>query len=111
MSSGLAANVHDLKLRLDWGQPAFTIIDVRDRHTFNQEHITGAISIPIDDLASRAEIALHKERDIYVYGQDESQSAQAVAILRNTNFTKVAKLPGGVTAWAEFGGHTDGSLV
>jgi rhodanese-related sulfurtransferase len=39
-------DAHDLKLRLEWGHPALTIIDVRDRHTYNQGHISGAIPIP-----------------------------------------------------------------
>ncbi|PSN12432.1 rhodanese-like domain-containing protein, partial [filamentous cyanobacterium CCP5] len=38
------ATVQDLKTRLDWGEPALTIIDVRDREAFNLLHIQGAIS-------------------------------------------------------------------
>jgi len=108
MGTSLAVSVQDLKLRLDWGQPAFTIIDVRDRHNFNQRRITGAISIPLEDLASRAQTALHQEREIYVYGQNDSQSAQAVHILQNAHFVEVAPLSGGVDAWVAAGGHIEG---
>jgi rhodanese-related sulfurtransferase len=65
------ADVHDIKSRLEWGQPAFTIVDVRDRYTYNDGHITGAIQISLDELAQRAKSALHTERHIYVYGTDE----------------------------------------
>jgi rhodanese-related sulfurtransferase len=108
MGTSLAEDVKDLKFRLDWGQPAFTIIDVRDRLSFNQRHITGAISIPLQDLASRAKTALHQQRQIYVYGQDDSQSAQAVHILQNANFVQVGQLSGGVDAWAAVGGQIEG---
>ncbi|MGV0106910.1 hypothetical protein NSTCB13_05754 [Nostoc sp. DSM 114160] len=29
-------DAHTLKSRLEWGEPAFTILDVRDRATFNE---------------------------------------------------------------------------
>jgi rhodanese-related sulfurtransferase len=52
MSINLVADVNDLKTSLLWGQPAFTIIDVRDRSTYNHSRITGAISMPLNDLES-----------------------------------------------------------
>jgi rhodanese-related sulfurtransferase len=42
-----------LKERLDWGEPALTIIDVRDRDAFNISHICGAISLPLNELVVR----------------------------------------------------------
>ena len=41
----------DIKKRLDWGEPALTIIDVRDRTAYNQERIMGAIPMPVSNLA------------------------------------------------------------
>jgi rhodanese-related sulfurtransferase len=41
-----------LKKRLDWGEPALTIIDVRDREAFNTSHITGAVSLPLSQLVT-----------------------------------------------------------
>ncbi|MBW4646708.1 MAG: rhodanese-like domain-containing protein [Goleter apudmare HA4340-LM2] len=108
MSSNLAVDVHDLKSRLEWGQPGFTILDVRDRHTYNHGRISGAIQIPLDELAQRAKSALHTERHIYVYGADDAQSAHAVQILQNAGFTEVALVPGGLTAWKTVGGATEG---
>ena len=51
--------VYDLKARLDWGSPGLTIIDVRDRHNFNQGHILGAIPIPADELVDTALVNLN----------------------------------------------------
>ena len=48
------SRVYDLKERLDWGEPALSIVDIRDRSEFNQNHITGAISIPATQLFERS---------------------------------------------------------
>ncbi|MBK1990005.1 rhodanese-like domain-containing protein [Sphaerospermopsis aphanizomenoides BCCUSP55] len=106
--SNLVADVHDLKSRLEWGQPAFTIIDVRDRHTYNHGHISGAISIPLDDLADRAKSTLHKERHIYVYGEHDAHTAHAAQTLRAAGFIDVSEIQGGLTAWKTVGGATEG---
>jgi rhodanese-related sulfurtransferase len=106
--SNLVADVHDLKSRLEWGQPAFTIIDVRDRHTYNHGHISGAISIPLDDLADRAKSSLHKERHIYVYGEHDAHTAHAAQTLRSAGFTDVSEIQGGLNAWKTVGGATEG---
>ena len=73
MSIDLVADVNDLRTSLQWGQPAFTIIDVRDRSTYNQSRITGAISIPLNDLESRAG-SLYRERQTYIYGENDTRS-------------------------------------
>lgn len=108
MSSNLAVDVHDLKSRLEWGQPAFTIVDVRDRPSYNHGHITGAIPIPLDELGQRAKSALHKERHIYVYGADDQQATSAVQALRAVGFGEVSGIPGGLSAWKSAGGATEG---
>ncbi|MBW4688330.1 MAG: rhodanese-like domain-containing protein [Komarekiella atlantica HA4396-MV6] len=108
MSNNLVADVHDLKTRLEWGQPGFTIVDVRDRYTYNHGHITGAIPIPLDDLASKAKSSLHTKRHIYIYGENDEQSAQAAQVLRASGFVEVAEIQGGLSAWKTAGGATEG---
>ncbi|QSJ16857.1 rhodanese-like domain-containing protein [Nostoc sp. UHCC 0702] len=108
MSSNLAADVHDLKSRLQWGQPALTIVDVRDRTSYNHGHISGAIPIPLDSLASRAKTALHTERHIYVYGENDQQTAEAAKLLRDTGYAEVAGIEGGFSAWKTAGGAIEG---
>ncbi|MBE8989618.1 rhodanese-like domain-containing protein [Nostoc sp. LEGE 12450] len=108
MSNNLVADVHDLKTRLQWGQPGFTIVDVRDRHTFNHGRISGAIPIPLDDLASKAKSSLHKERHIYIYGDTDEHTTQAAQILRGAGFVEVAEIKGGLAAWISVGGATEG---
>ena len=67
----------DLKARLDWGEPALTIIDVRDRDSFNNERIMGAISMPIEELTDRVGQTLEINRDIYVYGASDEATVGA----------------------------------
>ena len=93
------SRVQDLKLRLDWGEPALTIIDVRARNAFNVSHITGAVSLPIDELVNRALVNFELTRDIYVYGSTQEQTEMAASQLREAGFQNVAELIGGLAAW------------
>jgi rhodanese-related sulfurtransferase len=99
----------DLKSRLEWGEPALTIVDVRDRETFNRLHINGAMPMPLPELADRAKAGLQLERDIYVYGSSEQETAQAAATLRESGFRNVAELQGGLEGWKAIDGAIDGS--
>ncbi len=99
---------HTLKTRLEWGEPAFTILDVRDRPTYNEGHIMGAMPMPADELVQRAVPSLDKSRDIYVYGANEEETAQAVQQLRSNGFEHVSQLKGGLDAWKAIGGPTEG---
>ncbi len=98
---------HDLKSRLEWGQPSFTIVDVRDRHSYNHGHITGALPIPLKDLADRAKTSLHPKRDIFIYGENDEQSTQAAQMLREAGFVHVTEIKGGLVAWKSVGGATE----
>ncbi|WP_066378943.1 MULTISPECIES: rhodanese-like domain-containing protein [unclassified Anabaena] len=111
MSTDLVTDVEHLKLRLEWGSPGFTIVDVRDRHTYNHGHITGAIQIPLDELAQKAHTALHKGRQIYVYGDNKEQSTRAVFILRGAGFPDAVEIQGGYHAWKSIGGATEGEAA
>ncbi|HEY9645460.1 MAG TPA: rhodanese-like domain-containing protein [Chroococcidiopsis sp.] len=97
------SRVHDLKARLDWGEPALTIIDVRDRPQFNLSHILGAISMPMTDLIERSLSSLERNRDIYVYGATDDETAIAATQLRGAGYLNVSELRGGVAAWKAVG--------
>jgi rhodanese-related sulfurtransferase len=103
------SDVHALKSRLEWGEPAFTIIDIRERKAFNDGHIMGAMSMPLEDLGNMA-ASLQKTRDIYVYGESEEQTAQASQQLRSSGYENVSELKGGLPAWKAIGGPTEGII-
>ncbi|AFY35779.1 rhodanese-like domain-containing protein [Calothrix sp. PCC 7507] len=104
------SDAHVLKSRLEWGEPAFTILDVSDRRTYNEGHITGAMATPIDELVDIATSSLDKDRHIYVYGATEEQSAQAAQSLHSAGFRHVSQLKGGLAAWKAIGGSTEGII-
>lgn len=104
------SDAHVVKARLEWGEPAFTILDVRDRESFNEGHILGAMPMPTDEVVERAASSIDKSRDIYVYGANEEESAQAAQSLRSAGFKHVSQLKGGLGAWKAIGGPTEGSI-
>ena len=103
------SRVYDLKERLDWGEPALTIIDVRDRSLFNVSHISGAVSLPMNELVNRALVNFELTRDIYVYGSTQDQTATAAAQLRNAGYLNVAEIIGGLGAWKAAGYPIEGN--
>jgi rhodanese-related sulfurtransferase len=102
------SSVASLKERLDWGEPALTIIDVRDLNAFNATHITGAVSMPMNKLVACAIASLELIRDIYVYGETNEQTAKAALNLREAGYENVAELLDGVAAWKAVGYPTEG---
>lgn len=95
--------VYDLKARLDWGDPALTIIDVRDRGEFDFSHILGAIPLSMEELVPRALCNFELTRDIYVYGETDEETAAAAAKLRAAGYENVSELRGGAAAWQAVG--------
>ncbi|GFE67820.1 rhodanese-like domain-containing protein [Chroococcus sp. FPU101] len=102
------ATAHELKSRLNNGEPALTIIDVRDSEAFRQSRIQGAMNVPMDNLLKTAESSLEYNRDIYVYGASDEESAEAANMLRQAGFARVAELQGGINDFIKIGGSVDG---
>ncbi|MGF1457613.1 MAG: rhodanese-like domain-containing protein [Leptolyngbyaceae cyanobacterium] len=98
----------DLKARLDWGEPALTIIDVRDRESFNNQRIQGAIHYAEANLVEQVKQTLETERDIYIYADSESAASSAATKLDEAGFEKVAILQGGLQAWSAVSGPIEG---
>lgn len=105
------ARVYDLKDRLDWGEPALTIIDTRDRELFNESHVMGAISIPVDELVDRTKSTLEFDRDLYVYASTDEEAAIAAEKLRAVGYTQVSILRGGVAAWKAADFPVENSII
>jgi rhodanese-related sulfurtransferase len=105
------SRVQDLKKRLDWGEPALTIIDVRSRGSFNASHITGAVLIPLGQLVEQALVNLELVRDIYVYGSSDEETALAAAVLKDAGYQNVAELLGGLAAWKAAGYPFEGNAA
>ncbi|NJR64823.1 MAG: rhodanese-like domain-containing protein [Leptolyngbyaceae cyanobacterium CRU_2_3] len=105
------ATAHELKSRLNWGEPGLTILDVRDHTSFGECHIMGAMNMPNEELSTLAESGLEFNRDLYVYGASDQESASAVDTLRSAGFERVAELKGGLSAWREIAGSVEGTAT
>ena len=90
-----------MKERLQWGEPGLTIIDARDRESFLEERITGAM------LMSDAN-GLEKNREIYVYSDTDEEAAKVAQEFRQSGFESVSQLQGGIAGWKAVQGPTEG---
>ncbi len=98
----------DVKARLDWGEPAFTMIDVRDRASYNEKRIAGAIPGASEEELSRVRQTLEADRDIYVYGGSDDEAKRVASQLSESGFGRVSVIEGGLSAWNAAGGLTEG---
>jgi rhodanese-related sulfurtransferase len=105
------SRVYDLKARLDWGEPALTIVDVRDRQEFATNHVMGSVNLPMDELVSLALLNFELSRDIYVCGDLDEEIAVAAAKLREAGFVNVSEVQGGVPAWKAVGYPVEASRL
>ena len=93
-----AISVHDLKRKRD-AREAIQLIDVREPFEFEIARIDGAKLIPLGQLANRLH-ELKRNGQTVVHCHTGMRSAQAVQMLRQTGFTNVYDLEGGIDAWA-----------
>ncbi|MBD3880160.1 rhodanese-like domain-containing protein [Phormidium tenue FACHB-886] len=106
------ATAHELKARLNWGEPGLTILDVRDRQAYLECRILGAMNVPLQDLpTAEQDMHLSPKRDLYIYGATDEEAAQAASSLRQAGFEHVAELKGGLVAWQEINGSVEGSAT
>jgi adenylyltransferase/sulfurtransferase len=91
-------SVEELKQRLDRGDDLF-VLDVREPHEYQICNLGGYL-IPLNDLPKRVS-ELDSSREIVVHCKMGGRSAKAADFLRQSGFTKVHNLAGGINAWAE----------
>ena len=87
----------DVKTKIDAGED-FTLIDVRGTAQYIAGHITGAISIPLRELAYRYN-ELDPRDEIIVYCQVGVTSVTAAQMLVRSGFPDVKNMVGGISAW------------
>ncbi len=90
--------VEELKQRLDRGDDLF-VLDVREPNEFQICNLGGHL-IPLNDLPKRVG-ELDASREIVVHCKVGGRSAKAAEFLRQSGFSRVHNLAGGINAWAE----------
>jgi sulfur-carrier protein adenylyltransferase/sulfurtransferase len=91
-------SVEELKRRKDAGEDIF-VLDVREPHEYQICNIQGYL-IPLNDLPKRVH-ELDSSREIVAHCRSGVRSAKAVEFLRQSGFSKVRNLGGGILAWAD----------
>ncbi len=81
------------------GEP-FHLLDVREPGEREVNHLDGALTIPLGELATRY-TELPIDETLVVFCKVGERSAQAVATLQRFGFTKLFNLRGGIEAWLE----------
>jgi len=87
-------------------QGAVVLIDVRDAQAFERSHLPGAISVPLDKLAARADDlrAIGKPIIVYCCGKGWGVDGErAMATLRSLGVDDVRAIAGGFQRWVDVG--------
>ncbi len=80
------------------------ILDVRTPREYRSGHISGAVLIPVQQLADRiAEITQHRHRDVFIYCRSGNRSTVAAEILHKAGFKSVYNLRHGIVEWRAAG--------
>lgn len=81
-------------------QPSGTcqLLDVRQGKEYEQEHLPGAILIPIKELLARLQ-ELDPQKTTLVYSRSGVRSKAACQLLRGHGFHNVYNLKGGIRGW------------
>lgn len=79
-----------------------TIIDLRDRESFQSGHIIDAISASVDDFQQNR-MQKYKTKKLILVCARGLQSASLASKLRDQGFTAPMSLAGGIAAWQTAG--------
>ncbi len=86
--------IQEVKALLNQNE-ALTIIDVREKWEYEQEHIPTAKNIPLDQIT---ELKLDLDQKIYVYCRSGQRANSAKRKLEALGYTNVINL-GGMVQW------------
>ena len=80
------------------------IVDVRENSEWNEQHIPGAIHIPLGQLNERlSELKQYKDSPVITQCKTGGRSAKALDVLKSAGFSKVYSMDGGIIAWDKAG--------
>lgn len=77
---------------------SFQLLDVRQPKEYEEQHLPGAILIPLSDLPGRLS-ELKKDQKTIVYCRSGIRSKAACQILSDGKFTNVSNMTGGILQW------------
>jgi len=75
----------------------YIILDIRNKNEYEQEKLSGAICIPLEELRIRYN-ELSKDKKIYIYGKTGLRSYIAERILKGLGYERVFNVDGGLSS-------------
>ena len=99
--------LEELKKRLDAGDKPL-LLDVRDAESHTQQHVSGAVNIPVGELAQRQnELPDNLNAPIVTICFRGNMSISGMLLLQSLGYNNVQSLKGGTIGWAELGFPTN----
>ncbi|MBG0789189.1 MAG: sulfurtransferase [Desulfovibrionaceae bacterium] len=88
---------------MDGNKPdTYTLLDVRQEWEYEEEHLPGALLLPLSELPDRMD-EVDAGKPVVVYCRTGGRSMAAAVLLDGQGFTGISNLVGGMSAW---NGHT-----
>ncbi|MBL8096433.1 MAG: rhodanese-like domain-containing protein [Anaerolineales bacterium] len=97
----MPAEISVLDAKAERDQGAF-ILDVRTQEEWDAGHIPNATLIPLDQLQARA-AEVPQDQRVVIVCRSGNRSAQARDILKQSGWTLVTSMAGGLNQWAAAG--------
>lgn len=94
----------ELKAMLEKGEN-ITLIDVRTPGEYNEEHIPGAVNIPLDKIPEIKDFPYKGK--VVLYCTVGVRSTKAKNILAKNGIKNIPDLDGGINLWLKNGGKTE----
>jgi adenylyltransferase/sulfurtransferase len=89
----------EVKAKQDRGDK-FVLIDVREPHEFQICRIPGSTLIPLGELPKRLG-ELNPNDEFVMHCKSGARSAKATDLLKQSGFTRVRNMKGGILAWSD----------
>jgi rhodanese-related sulfurtransferase len=78
------------------------VLDIREGEDFAAGHLPKARHIPLSQLSSRVdEIGKYKDKTVIVTCRNGTRAGKASRVLKQSGFTNVFELRGGLNAWEQ----------
>ncbi|MFQ5864738.1 MAG: rhodanese-like domain-containing protein [bacterium] len=97
-------SLEELKSKIDEGE-IFHLVEVSNEDGFDQDHIPGAINIPLNTLRESADQKFRKYEQIVVYCKESTSSVGVASarLLQRLGFSNVLLFRGGKEVWQKAG--------
>lgn len=77
----------------------YCLLDVREWDEYYEEHIPGALHLPLSKIKKGDLLNLNRQHNYLIYCHQGVRSEMAAQLLRQTGFVNISHLKGGIVAW------------